>query len=280
LGELLKRISEDAPIEDVHELRVLTRQLEAIVHALRLDKRRKGHQLLKVLTPIRKAAGHVRDMDVLGEITHSLSEAGEEDCVTDLFKELAGRRVEGADELCRTVDRRRKDARRSLRRCSKLIESEFESATEPKETNQAASMNATAVALNLATELSLWPRLNEENIHDFRIKEKRLRYILQLGSGGDSKFLEMLDEVKDRIGAWHDWSMLADITRKLLDRNERCALQTRVEHTVKQKLVEALVAANRMREVYIGRDGTSKGRRESSLKLKEPVLKAIAALGG
>jgi CHAD domain-containing protein len=280
LRRLLKRLPKDALAEDVHELRILTRRLEATVHALMLDRWRDGRRLLKLLAPIRKAAGRVRDMDVLVNVTGALSEGGEKDCIVRLLEDLGGRRVERAAELRTTLTLRRKAARRYLRRCSKLIEGEFEPAKRLNGTSEAASINATAVALNLIAELNFWPKLDEDNIHAFRVEEKELRYILQLGCDEDLKFLRVLDEVKDRIGSWHDWNMLARLSKELLDHGGMCALQKRIERTVKKKLAEALITADGMREVYIGSPVTADERGRSSLTLKEPVLRVLATLGG
>lgn len=63
LRKAFKRLSDDPRPEDVHALRTQTRRLEAIVATLRIVPAKKAERLLKSVTPVRKAAGEVRDMD-------------------------------------------------------------------------------------------------------------------------------------------------------------------------------------------------------------------------
>ena len=65
LHKLLKRFPRQPLPEDVHRLRGQIRTLEAIGDALTSGRERKVRRLLKALILISKAAGKVRDMDVL-----------------------------------------------------------------------------------------------------------------------------------------------------------------------------------------------------------------------
>jgi CHAD domain-containing protein len=65
LRKLLKKMPKQPTPEQVHDLRTNTRRVEASLKALQLDRNGEGRQVLKAVTPMRKRAGGVRDMDVL-----------------------------------------------------------------------------------------------------------------------------------------------------------------------------------------------------------------------
>lgn len=65
LRKTLKGFPKGASPNDVHRLRTRIRRTEATAHALTLDQQKAGKRLIKGLKPARKAAGDVRDMDVL-----------------------------------------------------------------------------------------------------------------------------------------------------------------------------------------------------------------------
>ena len=52
----------------------------------------------------------------------------------------------------------------------------------------------------LVRELSNWPRLNEDNLHSFRLKVKELRSVLQLLADGDMKIMAARPKQKMRSG--------------------------------------------------------------------------------
>ncbi len=60
----LKDFPADPSAEQVHELRTQARRLEAVVHTFSSDSDGEGQRLLKLMKPVRKAAGKVRDVDV------------------------------------------------------------------------------------------------------------------------------------------------------------------------------------------------------------------------
>jgi len=205
LRKALKRFPKLPSPDEVHRLRTQTRRLEAILHALMLDQRRDGADLLETLAPVRKAAGEVRDMDVLVRFASSLAIDSEDECLVQLLEHLGNRRVKAAVELHRIIAGRKKEARRCLTQCSKLVEGEIESPRAADISGHSRpAANAMAVSLQLEAELGVWPKLRADNLHPFRLKVKELRYILQLAEDSDSAFIETLGEVKDTIGAWHE----------------------------------------------------------------------------
>ncbi|HLI03494.1 MAG TPA: CHAD domain-containing protein, partial [Terracidiphilus sp.] len=65
MRNLLKLLPDDPAPEQVHMLRTRARRIEAVAAALEPVSGKAARQLVKAIRPVRKAAGGVRDMDVL-----------------------------------------------------------------------------------------------------------------------------------------------------------------------------------------------------------------------
>jgi CHAD domain-containing protein len=81
LRKLLKKLPKQPSPEEVHDIRTRTRRVEATLDALQLDRKRRGKRVLAAITPIRRRAGKVRDMDVFSGFASNLFPNGEKDCV-------------------------------------------------------------------------------------------------------------------------------------------------------------------------------------------------------
>jgi CHAD domain-containing protein len=242
LRKSLKRLDGEPSSEEVHSLRTQTRRLEAIVDALAPKPKKQTRRLLKTVTPLRKAAGDVRDMDVLAGHLLSLPQNENNEALGRLVEHLGEMRVENARELRHTVDSHRKDARRSLKKYSKLIGKQFN--------GDVRDLPADSAPARLAAELQKWPSLNEGNIHDFRIKVKQLRYMLQLARDVDSDMVGALGKVKDQVGDWHDWQELSNIAHSVLNPKSDGEALREIEGIGKQKFQQALAVANSLRQEY------------------------------
>ncbi len=245
LHKLLKRFPKHPLPKDVHRLRGQIRTLEAIGDALSIGRDRKARRLLKALILISKAAGKVRDMDVLVGLACSLPVSRKDECLVQLLEYLGERRFKAAAKLHAIISAKRKEAFYSLKECSRLIDKNV--IRSKKNVATSLSVNIVAVAQAQARELSNCPRLNKESLHSFRLKVKELRGILQLLGGSDTKFIAALGEAKDEIGAWHDWSVLATISQRVVGRNPACRLQKQVQLISREKLKRAIVVANELR---------------------------------
>jgi CHAD domain-containing protein len=160
-----------------------------------------------------------------------------------LVEHLGERRVESARDLRQTVAAKRKAARRSLKQYAQLVGREFQG-------KRRIATHAEPVAAELVTELTAWPELNAENIHPFRIKVKRLRYMLQLSNEADGKIVAELGQVKDLVGDWHDWQELAKIANSVLDPAEDGSALQKIEQIGEKKFKDALTKANAARKKY------------------------------
>ena len=238
--------------EDVHSLRTQTRRLEATFAALELGQKKKSRELAKLIRPVRKAAGKVRDMDVLiGDVLTISAEPADEAAVR-LVEHLAKRRVKDARRLHDVVRRLRRDVRDCLKESGRIIRKTLK--------DESTTVDSDTGPQILITELSHWPALHEDNLHLFRIRIKELRYMLQLSQHPDEKLVDALGGVKDTVGEWHDWVELLKIAKEVLDPQSDRGIIKRIEDTGNTKLIASLAAANKLRERFFG---VSDGRRAS-----------------
>ncbi|MFP5250679.1 MAG: CHAD domain-containing protein, partial [Acidobacteriota bacterium] len=121
LRKLLKSLPEDPAPADVHKLRTRARRIEAVASAWAPAGGKESKRLLKAIQPVRKAAGSVRDMDVLtGNLLH-MEMTRSSDSRLRLIEHLGGARVASAGDLLETVGRQRKKARRELKNYAQLV---------------------------------------------------------------------------------------------------------------------------------------------------------------
>lgn len=228
--------------EEVHSLRTHTRKLEATVAAMVIDREKPSRRLVKAIKPVRRAAGKVRDMDVLIGDAMTLPDHQASEAIIRLVEHLAKMRVKNARKLSDVLRVQREDARRLLKQSSRLIRKKLK--------DDSAALDGEAAPQILITELSHWPALDAKNLHLFRIRIKELRYMLQLNQQTDDKLVEALGEAKDSIGEWHDWVELLKIAQKVLDPGSDGEALQQIEGTGNQKFEHALTVANRVRDRY------------------------------
>jgi CHAD domain-containing protein len=254
LSKTLKSLPMDPPPEEIHKLRTTTRRVEAIVSVLGHVEGKESRRVLKSIEPIRKAAGGVREMDVMIVNARKLERYVAGDSLTRMLEHLQIARQQNAEVLRRVLGRRRDLARENLKQYSRLIRT----ALAPEK--EAVSLNGLpahlqegvhSAAIKVVRELGEWPPLDADNVHAFRLKVKELRYILQLSADADSGLVETLGNVQRLIGDWHDWQQLEQIARKLLNMKRDGTLLTRIGETSRRRLSRALTAANALRGKYL-----------------------------
>lgn len=275
LRKLVCKMSKVPTQDEVHDIRTNTRRVEATLDALQLSRMGKGRHVLLAVTPIRKQAGEVRDMDVLTGFSATLSCNRDEQCLVKLLEHLGEERARAANRLRKTVTKRRKAAKKSLKSCLSLIEKNFENGTAKMRKQWPA--DAAAAALRMSGELTSWPRLSPHNLHSFRLKVKEMRYVLEL-SGHDDELTERLGETKDQIGEWHDWTELNAIAKKVLSDCKNCSVIPQIEQIAKQKFETALGTAQQLRSKYFEPQSRRRKRSRKKPNVKEPVLKTTARL--
>lgn len=239
LRKLLKEISADPRPEEVHALRTQTRRLEATFNALALDRYPEAKQLLKMMAPVRKAAGRVRDMDVLIGHVLGMQKGHSEESLVRLIEHLGKLRVKHARQLCKVIGARQEKAREALKSCARIMQDTLGNGAEAEQSPAALQV--------AAAELGHWPRLTAANLHPFRIKAKELKYMLDLNKNGPKIRMRALSRVKDTAGDWHDCVELYQIADKVLDPKLDRELLRDLADFSKKKLTEALAASNSLR---------------------------------
>lgn len=286
LRKLLKTFHGIPPPAKVHKLRTLCRRVEANLHAVGFDQTRNGRRLLKAITPIRKTAGKVRDMDVLTGLASQLSINNRSESETfgeapvELLQYLGSRRFRLAQRLDGVVTSERGSALKRLKRFSGWTSHQLKRVERPSSELERWQTDPMATAIYLSSSLSEWPRLNRDNLHAFRLRVKQLRYTLDLSSYRDRKLVSALESLKDKIGEWHDWCELETIALNSIHANS--VFCNRIHSISEERLDRALAIANHVRARYFDNAAAKhNGQRHSKpVQLKHPILVSAAQMGG
>jgi CHAD domain-containing protein len=252
LGKSLKSLNGDSAPNDVHKLRTASRRIEAIAGVLEAADGKKSRRLVKSMEPIRKAAGGVRDMDVLLADARKLARYCDGESLNHLVAYLKTARQQNAGELQHALHHRRKAVREDLKEYSKFVASLAKHAQSNSGAEaDRAQEEINSSAMNVMRELGDWKPLDAENLHEFRLKVKQLRYTLQLDAQANAGLVEALGDVQRRIGDWHDWHQLVEIARGVLVLEEDRALLDRIGETTRRRFDRALASANALRGIYL-----------------------------
>ncbi len=240
LRKSLRSLPSNPPQKAVHNLRTRSRRVEAIGAALSPHQGKDAHQLLRAIKPLRKAAGDVRDMDVLEAKVRSLIRRTHDPSLKLLQAHLKSVRKQSAQVLVESFSAEKESIRRCLKRFSSSLDVCF-----------AATPSETRVPHELFRELSRWPALNTGNLHAFRIKLKELRYMLQLMKSSNTTLMSALENTKVRIGDWHDWAELHRIAAEVLaPRKDQDAIEA-IEAIEDRKLNLAMRSAQSLRNSFL-----------------------------
>ena len=247
LGKSLENLPADPAPQRVHRLRTASRRLEAM--AVLVDPPDESRGLIKTIEPVRKAAGGVRDMDVLMSQARKLRRYGAGASLAHLLDHLKTGRQQHAAELARVLHHRHHAVVKSVKECTKLVSAAMK--REKASVVRSRYERIHDAAMHTIRELGGWPPFDAGNLHDFRLKVKHLRYTLQLDENADPDLLAALDHVQHRIGDWHDWQQLAEIAHEVLNREQDRLLVNRIDGMAKRRFERALTAANALRGKYL-----------------------------
>jgi CHAD domain-containing protein len=253
LGKSLQSLSGDPAPKDVHKLRTASRRVEAIAGVLGAAGGKKSRRLVESIEPVRKAAGGVRDMDVLLADTRKLARYAHGESLTRLVAHLKIVRQQNAEELQHALHHRHKAVLEDIKEYSRFVASVLKREKSASRSGVDSNQNQEIIhssVMNVLRELGDWKPLDASNLHEFRLKVKQLRYTLQLDAQADPGLVEELGDVQRRIGGWHDWQQLEQIAREVLVYEQDRALIDRIGKTVKRSLDRALTAANALRGRY------------------------------
>lgn len=284
LRKLLKNMPAVPEAEDVHDFRTSSRRIEATFHALSLDSRRHGQQTLKQVSKLRKQAGKVRDMDVLTDYLSSVSSRGKErECLIRLLEHLGAQRLKYAKKFDSTRQQYAAKLNKRLKQTCRQIDKLLSSNGRTNVTRNEVSAEAAASALSLLTALAESPRLGAANLHQYRLRVKQLRNVLQMAkNSGRQEFVEKLRGVKNAIGEWHDWEELLLIAKRELNQRKPWRFLRRLKNVADVKFKKAVVLAEQMRTQLLRMPDRRKKLlpRQATFRPAEKVWLATAALVG
>ena len=254
LGKSLESLNGESAPKDVHKLRTASRRVEAIAGVLEAAEGKKSRRLVKSIEPVRKAAGGVRDMDVLLADARKLARYSYGESLNHLLTHLEIARQQNAGELQHVLHHRRKAVLEDLKEYSRFVTSALKRAKSDSRSGADANQSQEEIhssAANVMRELGDWKSLDADNLHAFRLKVKQLRYTMQLDVQADPGLVEALGDVQRRIGDWHDWHQLGEIARQVLVLEQDQALLDRIDETARRRFDRALATANALRGKYL-----------------------------
>ncbi len=196
--------------EGVHQLRTTIRRVETLIAN---STGAKYSRLLKQLKTLRRRGGKVRDVDVQ---------------LLALRNIRVGHKREKM-EVRRALEQLRKKRSRKL---VKAVEAEIDSGLRKRLKQTVAALTADgagsgakshggtlAIALDKFANLTAeYPPLREDNLHDFRMRCKRIRYLAEIEYDHPAvqQAVNLFKRIQDAIGEWHDWVNLAQTTEDVL----------------------------------------------------------------
>ncbi|MDR5726109.1 MAG: CHAD domain-containing protein [Terriglobia bacterium] len=245
LRKFLKRTPKHPTPEKIHSLRMDTHRFEAALLALMLDSRPNERRVLKKLKKLRSRAGKVRDLDVLTGYVAGVRMEEEDDCLVQLLEYLGAEHAQRTKSLHSFAVQHGPSLRRRLKHTAAYLKMLSVDGVPDIATLGDAMLSE----LRLRREVAAPVRLNRENLHPYRLKVKELRYVLQMENDPGNKLsIEILGEMKDAIGEWHDWQELLAIASKQLPHGPECKLVHTFQAITKEKFNHALSVANKGRK--------------------------------
>jgi len=206
----------------VHDLRVWSRRLQqalGVIHPA--SKPPKSKKVLRVLRQVRRALGPCRNLDVnldlIREKRQHASAAAIQRAWGAVQEELEAKRGPLIERARREIARH--DLFSFISRAQALIEAANNDTNriESLENAIAKSMKAWQEAFASATE-----QRDGIHLHEFRIAGKRLRYrvelLAELGENKAKPLVEVLKQLQNALGEWHDRSVLLDYVAEFIGR--------------------------------------------------------------
>ena len=248
LRQILRAVSRDPKPKFVHHLRTTIRRTEALWQAHRLQVSKKPRALARQLAKLRRRAGKIRDLDIQIKLLASLNVGGNSVAKSRLREALEERRRRREKKLLSELDG--KGLKKLLKRLSQvhsLINDASPATPRPAQVEREWN-NLRAGAAKLRT-------FSPEQLHEFRIRCKKIRYAAELlpPTAESAKLTKQLKTMQDAVGEWHDWLNLAQTAEDELSSPER-ALLAAIRTIAQAKFAEALRVCQRiLREASFAR---------------------------
>lgn len=224
--------------ETVHQLRVATRRLDAVLRLFEpLYPPRRLKKVRKQVRCLRQAARQVRDLDVLLDRLQRPRDAAQD--LSSLTAELRLRRDDAMHQLHRALrKRRRKRLQDRFARLRPVLDSGRPlSGDSPFET-AATLLRPCIVAFQSAAAADL---SDTTALHRFRLQGKRLRYTLELlwgtgEAGAAAELIQLLKDLQEQLGRINDHASAADILDAVADASTDAGVQSQARQLAGQEL--------------------------------------------
>ena len=220
--ELLRHCGRRPGRKCVHDLRVATLRLQARIEywlsrqetgaaAAASAIRRwqsQGKKLRRALGPVRQAdvsLGKLAKVRAWAEPSSERSAVFAREClgaIDEIERGVRRARDAAAKKLAAAIKQRRK----RLNRLSKKLELALEEIAPAAEGDSADRLRAQIAAVNAD-----FPELDSENLHEFRKRLKKIRYLAEIFASRDAAAAQIaatLKRMTGAVGEWHDWQTL------------------------------------------------------------------------
>jgi len=268
----------DANSAAVHSVRTSSRRLQAMLEAMLREAppivvrqvEQPARAMLRPLKQIRRAAGPVRDLDVhrklledwLGEEEPKPGDGNDSSGDSPDLGNDANVLRSQAEKLDTWLKGERKhlahdmekQIRKPLQGLPQLRSTLWAAIAQIPAGTHRAPRGADAVALeDFVRAADAMPRLDAENLHDFRKATKKARYVAESGAQGQSYsgVAKALKRIQDAIGEWHDWLCLAEEAKTALG-EDAPELSASLEREVERHFSAAMDTILNLRGRLIG----------------------------
>jgi len=271
LSQLLGQNATRPHPESVHDLRTISRRVEALLDTLATEPDRKQRKLRRRLKRLRRRAGRVRDIDVQILALRTLKIGRDSGRKAQLARHLSDRRARRERKLRKALDAETvRDLRRRLIRAERTLRTP---APAPRPAAAAQSVSAKAASADVkpaqreevqpvslalrmfATVAKQQGAFTEATLHRFRTRSKRVRYVAEM-AGDDPEAKRIVSQIKrmqDAIGDWHDWFTLAQTAQKLFAEPVDSPLIAALRNVTRAKFMEATRHASDLKRNLLGR---------------------------
>ncbi|MGH9492044.1 MAG: CHAD domain-containing protein [Terriglobales bacterium] len=288
LGQFVAQCATRPHPEAVHDLRTISRRVEALLDALSTEPDRNQRKLVRRLKRLRRRAGRVRDVDVQIAALRTLKIGRDSGRKAQLLRHLNDRRARRERKLQNALDADTiRTVRRRLARCEKELLApppatphRPRAAATPAVTPAPPKPEVQPVSLALrmfATIAKQQGAFTEATLHRFRTRCKRVRYVAEM-AGDDPEAKRIVNQIKrmqDAIGDWHDWLTLTQTAQKLFAEPVDSALLAALRNVTRAKFVEATRHASDLKRSLLAR--AQADAKAAAAKAAVPAKAPVAA---
>ncbi len=261
LQKLPTKIISEPKAEAVHELRTTIRRVETLVSHTWGEPSRKERKLLKQLDRIRKRAGKVRDLDVQIAALSSLKLESIGRDKARVMRALEKSRNKREQKLAKVLEA---ELANSLpKRLARVRERLLAASARASQPRRPGSPYVAGALEKFAVLVQQHPKLDEQNLHAFRMTCKRVRYEAEMGETEPNarRVIDQLKRIQDAVGEWHDWVTLSESAEKALARRPGSPLIPLLRTHTHAKFLQALEVAAAARTVLLALRAASPARK-------------------